>query len=153
MIELTVMVMIQNPETNEVIIQDRVNKWPGWSMPGGKVEANESFYDCAIREVKEETGLNVKNLKHCGIIHWYYKDSDNRYLVFLYKTTEFSGDLIVDSPEGRHFWWNVKELFSTPIEKFSNRYVLFFPLFFDENHSEAFISRDTVDSDWDVIFK
>ena len=29
----------------------------------------KSFYDCAVREVKEETGLDVFHLKSCGVVH------------------------------------------------------------------------------------
>ncbi len=31
-----------------------------WSFPGGKLEYGESPYNCALREVKEETGMNVR---------------------------------------------------------------------------------------------
>mgnify|MGYP000898308362 FL=1 len=32
-----------------------------WSLPGGHLEARESFEDCCKREVLEETGLEIKN--------------------------------------------------------------------------------------------
>ncbi|MEK6945705.1 MAG: NUDIX domain-containing protein [Nanoarchaeota archaeon] len=34
-----------------------------WTMPGGKLDFHEKFEECGIREVKEETGINVTKLK------------------------------------------------------------------------------------------
>ncbi|MCM3124482.1 MULTISPECIES: NUDIX domain-containing protein [unclassified Mesobacillus] len=39
----------------------------GWEMPGGQVEEGESLKNAAIRETKEETGIDVEILKFCGI--------------------------------------------------------------------------------------
>ncbi|WP_064093321.1 NUDIX hydrolase [Rossellomorea aquimaris] len=39
----------------------------GWEMPGGQVEEGESLKDGAIRETKEESGIDVEILKFCGI--------------------------------------------------------------------------------------
>ncbi|MEK5063656.1 NUDIX hydrolase [Cytobacillus sp. FSL R5-0596] len=38
-----------------------------WEMPGGQVEGGESLKDAAIRETKEETGINSEVLKFCEI--------------------------------------------------------------------------------------
>ncbi|MBP1934614.1 8-oxo-dGTP diphosphatase [Ammoniphilus resinae] len=38
----------------------------GWELPGGKVEAGETIYQAAIREVWEETGAKIAELEHVG---------------------------------------------------------------------------------------
>jgi len=78
--ELTNMIMIQNPSTGEVVVINRKKSWTGLSFPGGHVEPGESFYDSAVREAYEETGLEVKNLELCGIINWSNTKTFDRYL-------------------------------------------------------------------------
>ena len=69
-IELTNMCMIYDNEGNAVV-QDKVGKsWGGITFPGGHIEKGESFVDSVIREIKEETGLDIKNPKLCGIKWW-----------------------------------------------------------------------------------
>lgn len=43
-----------------IILIRRKNPPYGWAIPGGFVEYNESLYDAAIREAKEETSLNIE---------------------------------------------------------------------------------------------
>lgn len=64
------MCMITNQVTNKVVVQDKINKphWRGITFPGGKIENGESIIESTIREVKEETGLDVKALKFSGLI-------------------------------------------------------------------------------------
>ncbi|WP_409300395.1 NUDIX hydrolase [Peribacillus sp. SCS-155] len=39
----------------------------GWEIPGGQVEEGESLKEAAIREAKEESGIDIEVLKFCGI--------------------------------------------------------------------------------------
>lgn len=39
-----------------------------WVAVGGKLEENESPEDCALREIREETGLEVTELRYCGLV-------------------------------------------------------------------------------------
>ncbi|WP_241536009.1 NUDIX hydrolase [Indiicoccus explosivorum] len=39
----------------------------GWEMPGGQVEEGESLKEAAIRETKEESGIDIEIVKFCGI--------------------------------------------------------------------------------------
>ena len=134
-VELTNMVMVQDPVTKKVVVQERVKSWKGLSFPGGHVEAGESFVDSAIREVKEETGLSVRNLKSCGVIHWCHTETSVRYLVFLYRTQDYEGELLKATEEGRVFWMDISELQGKSYENDFHQYL---PMFLEEGHNELF---------------
>ena len=134
-VELTNMVMIEDPATGRVVVEDRVKSWKGLSFPGGHVEEGESFVDSAVREVWEETGLTVRDLSSCGVIHWCNRATGDRYLVFLYRTRDFSGALLPETDEGRVFWIDPREIPSFPSENEFRRYL---PMFFEGQYSEAF---------------
>ncbi|MCL2447154.1 MAG: 8-oxo-dGTP diphosphatase [Oscillospiraceae bacterium] len=138
-ITLTTIVMIRDPATGQVLVQDRLrSSFKGLSFPGGHVEPGESLHDCAIREVAEETGLSVRNLQFCGFKHECWRehdDEEHRYFVFFYKTDDFSGTLM-DTAEGRHFWSNLDDLLLRKAE-FTPWFEDYIPMF-DGAHSEAF---------------
>ena len=49
-------------EHNQILIGKRKNSHaPYYSIPGGHMEVGETFRQCAIREVKEETNLTIYN--------------------------------------------------------------------------------------------
>ncbi len=102
---LTNMCMIIN-DKNEVVMQRRKKSWIGCAFPGGHVEPTESIVESTIREVKEETNLDVYDLKFCGVKQW-FKD-DTRFICFLYKTNKFIGELSYDTEE--NFWFNLDDI-------------------------------------------
>lgn len=98
---MTVLCLIT--KENKLLLQDRTNDdWHGLTLPGAHVEKEESFYKAIVREVKEETGLTIKNPKLCGVKQ-FQTDNDERYVVLLYKTNEFTGTL-TSSEEGEMLW-------------------------------------------------
>lgn len=109
-VTITNMCLIYDDQGNILVQQRKKSTWPGLTFPGGHVEINESFVESTIREVKEETGLNVSNLKLCGLTQW-TPFLGARYIVICYKTNTFSGNL-KDSDEGHVFWIKKDELFN-----------------------------------------
>ena len=74
-----------------------------WNGLGGKLEPGETPEECAIREVKEESGLDLKNPRLRGIITFPMFDQVDDWYVYLFTGSDFSGELI-DSPEGNLDW-------------------------------------------------
>ena len=152
--EIVTCVMIHNRKLNEVLVQNRKRKYLGWSFPGGHVEKGESIYDCAVREVKEETGLDVRNLQYCGVVHWANRITDERYFCHMYKTVEYSGELVCETDEGEQLWVGIDDLLNSPKTIFSSEHYCLSPLFHEVGkYSEVFISWSGEESTWEIIYK
>lgn len=50
----------------KLVLVNRLKIPKGLAIPGGRLEVNESLEDCALREFREETGLNLKIHKQLG---------------------------------------------------------------------------------------
>ena len=104
--------MIKINRGNDVLVLDKVKKygWEGLTFPGGHVEKMESITDSVIREAKEETNLDVENIRYIGMISWYDMDNNDRIVGFLYETDDFSGELVKENIEGTLEFIDYEEL-------------------------------------------
>jgi 8-oxo-dGTP diphosphatase len=84
-----------------------------WNGLGGKFEPGETPEECVVREVREESGLEIVDPRLQGLVMFPgFKGAD--WYVFVFTATNFTGDLI-PSPEGDLCWVPDEELESLPL--------------------------------------
>jgi ADP-ribose pyrophosphatase YjhB (NUDIX family) len=97
-----------------------------WSLPGGKQEVNETILECAKREVKEETNLDIDNLEVFGA------DDDiqpNKHFITVHVVAKnYSGELKIMEPDKEDKWeWfsldNLPDNLYSPSEKTIKTYL------------------------------
>jgi 8-oxo-dGTP diphosphatase len=72
----------EDKDENERVLLVKRAKEPykgNWQLPGGKIEHEEKAEEAAIREVKEETDLEFKNLKFIKEYDHYYPNLNCHY--------------------------------------------------------------------------
>ena len=96
-----------------------------WTLPGGKQEYEETVYEAAIREVKEETNLKIKN----PIVFSVSDDfqSDRHFVTIEMIAKEYTGKLKIMEPTKEDDWqWfdldNLPENIYSPSRVFIEKY-------------------------------
>ena len=81
---------------NLVLIKrsDKSEAFPNcWALPGGFLDKGESLEDCAVRELKEETGLEAKMLAPIGVFSNPNRDPRSQVISNAFMTMMMSTDL------------------------------------------------------------
>lgn len=107
--EPTVGAIIFNPEDR--ILLCRSKKWGDkYVFPGGHVEWGEKLEDALLREVKEETGLDVYDLKLVSLQESIFSDTfcDRRHFIFIDFLCRTDSSKVTLSDEAEEYVW-VKE--------------------------------------------
>jgi ADP-ribose pyrophosphatase YjhB (NUDIX family) len=60
-----------------LLYKNQNGRYMGWVMPKGTVEDGETFKQTALREVREETGVNARVVKYIGKTQYSFKGSDD----------------------------------------------------------------------------
>jgi len=120
-----------------------------WNGLGGKFEDGETPEECAVREIKEESGLTVENPIMKGFITFPLFDGKNDWYVFVFKFDGCQGELI-DSPEGKLEWIPNDKL--TELNLWEGDSIFIPWLFEDKFFSAKFNYKDKVFIDYEVVF-
>ena len=105
MVKIGIGVIIQ--KNGKILIGKRKNSHaPFYSIPGGHLEEGETFEEAAIREVGEETGINIKNPKVIAVTNNLetYKLENTHFVSVILFTDDFDGEPKLMEPQKCHGW-------------------------------------------------
>lgn len=90
-----------------------------WCPPGGHLEYSESFSDCAIREVMEEVGIEIDNVRTIGLTNAIF-DEGKHYITIAVIANYVSGEPTIKESD------KITDLKWFPMKSFPNQ--LFLPV-------------------------
>ena len=70
-----------------------------WAVPGGHLEFGESFEEAARREILEETGLNIRNIRVGAVTNDYFENEQKHYATIWMISEYDSGEAAIMEPE------------------------------------------------------
>ena len=108
---LTVRGIIKN-DSGEILIVRRHPKSRTdpemWELPGGKVEKGEHFADALVREIKEETNLNVNVGDFCEAVQNDY--SHKRTVQLMMYLDDVEGSVEISEEHTEYMWASIEKI-------------------------------------------
>lgn len=101
---------------NKILMQLRTD-YNQWGFPGGSMELGESFEEVASRELKEETNLEIDDLKLIKVLsgkdtYREYPNGDKLYdITAIFVIKKYHGELKINDDESKKLdWFDINDL-------------------------------------------
>ena len=119
--EPTVGVFIFNQKGEVLLLQS--HKWPGaFVVPGGHVELGERIEEAAIREAKEETGLDIYDLEFINFQEFIYDPAfwKHRHFIFFdYVAKTDNTDVVLNNEAQEYIWIEPAEALKLMLDNYT----------------------------------
>ena len=113
--------LIFNPEGKLFLMKS--HKWKDkWVVPGGHIELGETIEESLIREVKEETNLDIYDIEFICFQEYIYDDlfwKKRHYIFFDYACKTDSQEVLLNSEAQEYTWISLKDRNKLPLDKYT----------------------------------
>jgi 8-oxo-dGTP diphosphatase len=79
-----------------------------WSLPGGRIEPGERAVDTALRELREETGVEARLLGLVDVVDGLFPDIGAHYVLIDYAAEWLSGEPVAEDDAAEARFWDVE---------------------------------------------
>ncbi len=119
--EPTVGIFIFNQQGKLLLLQS--HKWPGaYVVPGGHVELGERLEETAVREAKEETGLDIYDLEFINFQEFIYDPAfwkQRHFIFFDYAAKTDSTDVVLNNEAQAYIWIKPQEALELELDAYT----------------------------------
>lgn len=113
-VTVDIMLFLKLKQSHKILLIQRKNPpfKNSWALPGGFMDIDELLKDAALRELKEETNIDLDHLHQFGIYDHPDRDPRGRTIsVVFYKFLENQPDTLKAGDDaGKAQWFNTNEL-------------------------------------------
>lgn len=113
--EVTAGALIFNPEGKILLIKS--HKWKGkYTIPGGHIELGETIEEALRREIKEETGLDIYDIKFVCVQEFIFDNAfwKKKHFIFLdHACKTDSTDVTLNEEAEDYKWFDIDEALSS----------------------------------------
>ncbi|KPB06290.1 NUDIX hydrolase [Bacillus sp. CHD6a] len=98
-VDVTYVLLFDEQGENVLMVKNKGKNASYYTLPGGAVETGETLEEAAIREVKEETGLDVEIHGVFSVGEAFFEDRGHHAVFFTFRGIIIGGEINISMPE------------------------------------------------------
>ncbi|WP_226530685.1 NUDIX hydrolase [Metabacillus niabensis] len=98
-VDVTYVLLFDEQEENVLMVKNKGDTFSYYTLPGGAVEPEETLEEAAIREVKEETGLDVEINGVFSVGEAFFEERGHHAIFFTFRGKIIGGEIKISMPD------------------------------------------------------